>query len=124
MPHMNKPRGRDGRSAFCLTIKQLMPFASGFFGIVSLLSLVCEPLHAEEGTLAQRRACEPDVFRLCDQFIPYAEAITSCLEHNKARLSPDCRAVFQGDESADAGAPRSSPRNRSNLASTHKAAAK
>ena len=51
---------------------------------------------ADEGTFAQRRACKPDVFRLCGDFIPNHAAITDCLQRNKARLNPDCRAVFEG----------------------------
>ena len=53
-------------------------------------------LHAEEETLAQRRACEPDVFKLCKGFIPDRTAITGCLVRNKPHLSTDCRAVFDG----------------------------
>jgi hypothetical protein len=48
------------------------------------------------GTPAQQRACRPDVFRLCAAEIPNVRAITACLAGNMGRLSPDCRAVFQG----------------------------
>ena len=48
------------------------------------------------GTEAQQRACTPDVFRLCSAHIPFVRAIVSCLERNKRRLSPACRAVFEG----------------------------
>jgi len=51
---------------------------------------------AEDGTFAQRRACKPDVFRLCGEFIPDRAAITDCLKRNRPRLNPDCRAVFDG----------------------------
>jgi len=51
-------------------------------------------LHAEDGTLAQRNACKPDVFRLCQEFIPDHAAITACLQRNTAHLNPECRAVF------------------------------
>jgi hypothetical protein len=51
---------------------------------------------AEDGSFAQRRACRPDVFRLCNQFIPDRAAITNCLQRSKPRLNPDCRAVFEG----------------------------
>jgi hypothetical protein len=61
-----------------------------------LLATGSEEVWAEEGTSAQRRACKPDVFRLCNQFIPNRTAITSCLQRDKPRLSPDCRAVFDG----------------------------
>jgi len=61
-----------------------------------VLLLATELLHAEGDTATQRRACEPDVFRLCKDFIPNPPAITSCLVRNKPRLGADCRAVFDG----------------------------
>jgi hypothetical protein len=49
---------------------------------------------AEPGTPAQRKACTPDVYRLCAGEIPNVRAITSCLRRQKASLSEACRAVF------------------------------
>jgi hypothetical protein len=51
---------------------------------------------AEDGTPAQRRACRPDVFKLCSEWIPKHDAITYCLHKNIDRLSPACRAVMEG----------------------------
>jgi len=48
----------------------------------------------QDGTLAQRNACKPDVFRLCAEFIPDRNAITACLERNVQKLNPACRVVF------------------------------
>jgi hypothetical protein len=66
----------------------------------AILMTSCVFLHAEqapyEGTWTQRRACRPDVLRLCGPFIPDRVAITQCLDHNKPRLSPDCLAVMEG----------------------------
>ena len=50
---------------------------------------------AEPGTAEQRRACTPDVYRLCAGEIPNVRAITACLRRQKASLSEACRAVFQ-----------------------------
>ena len=50
---------------------------------------------AQQGTPEQRRACTPDVYRLCAGEIPNARAITACLRRQKARLSPACAAVFE-----------------------------
>jgi hypothetical protein len=47
------------------------------------------------GTPEQRRACTPDVYRLCAGEIPNARAITTCLRRQKASLSPACAAVFE-----------------------------
>lgn len=50
---------------------------------------------AEPGTPEQRRACTPDVYRLCAGEIPNVRAITACLRRNKANLSAACAAVFE-----------------------------
>lgn len=50
---------------------------------------------AEPGTPAQRRACTPDVYRLCAGEIPNVRAITNCLRRQKASLSEACRAIFE-----------------------------
>ncbi|GLR91261.1 hypothetical protein [Bradyrhizobium iriomotense] len=48
-----------------------------------------------QGTQEQRRACTPDVYRLCAGEIPNVRAITACLRRNKPSLSEACRAVFE-----------------------------
>jgi hypothetical protein len=50
---------------------------------------------ADPGTPEQRRACTPDVYRLCAGEIPNVRAITACLRRQKASLSDACRAVFR-----------------------------
>ena len=54
--------------------------------------------HSASAALAtpeQRRACTPDVYRLCAGEIPNVRAITNCLRRQKASLSEPCRAVFE-----------------------------
>jgi hypothetical protein len=46
------------------------------------------------GTPEQRKACTPDVYRLCAGEIPNVRAITACLRRNKPSLSDACRAAF------------------------------
>ena len=46
-------------------------------------------------TPEQKRACTPDVYRLCPGEIPNVRAITACLRRQKANLSEACRAVFE-----------------------------
>jgi hypothetical protein len=58
------------------------------------------PAIAEEGTADDRRACTPDVFRLCGEFIPNADRITACLQEKVRNLSPACRVVFTSSRSA------------------------
>ncbi|MCP4621248.1 MAG: hypothetical protein GY844_33015 [Bradyrhizobium sp.] len=47
-----------------------------------------------QGTPEQRRACTPDVYRLCAGEIPNVRAITACLRRNRGSLSDACRAAF------------------------------
>jgi len=58
------------------------------------------PAMAEEGTADERRACTPDVFRLCGEFIPNADRITACLQEKVRDLSPACRVVFTPSRAA------------------------
>jgi hypothetical protein len=54
-----------------------------------------------QGTMSERQACEPDVFRLCGNFIPNVGEIVACLRGNEARLSEACRQVMMsGDQVA------------------------
>ena len=46
------------------------------------------------GTPEQRRACTPDVYRLCAGEIPNVGAITACLHRHKGSLSSACRAAM------------------------------
>jgi hypothetical protein len=50
---------------------------------------------AELATPEQKRACTPDVYRLCAGEIPNVRAITACLRRRKANLSDACRVVFE-----------------------------
>ena len=48
-----------------------------------------------QGTAEQRRACTPDVYRLCAGEIPNVRAITACLRRQRGSLSPACAAAFE-----------------------------
>ena len=50
---------------------------------------------AELATPEQKKACTPDVYRLCAGEIPNVRAIPACLRRQKANLSEACRAVFE-----------------------------
>jgi hypothetical protein len=79
---------------------------TGFRGMASQLNLAVAlgllvalltagSASAEPGTPEQKRACTPDVYRLCAGEIPNVRAITACLRRQKASLSEACRAVFE-----------------------------
>ncbi len=57
------------------------------------LTMFASTAHAQ-GTAEQRRACTPDVYRLCAGEIPNVRAITACLRRNRSSLSEACRSVF------------------------------
>ena len=63
--------------------------------IVFLFTLLAAGAARAVGTPEQRRACTPDVYRLCAGEIPNVRAITSCLRRQKASLSEACRAYFE-----------------------------
>jgi hypothetical protein len=47
------------------------------------------------GSQDDQAACEPDVHRLCDQYIPDEAAIVVCLHKEIKHLSPACRKVME-----------------------------
>jgi hypothetical protein len=42
----------------------------------------------------EQQACEPDVYRLCNDYVPDVDRIVACLNANKRALGPACRAVM------------------------------
>jgi hypothetical protein len=58
--------------------------------LISVGSAFAEPV-----TPAQRKACTPDVYRLCAGEIPNVRTITACLRRQKENLSEACKAVFE-----------------------------
>jgi hypothetical protein len=60
-----------------------------------LLTILAGGTAAAQGTPVQRKACTPDVYRLCAGEVPNVRAITACLRRQKANLSPGCAAVFE-----------------------------
>jgi hypothetical protein len=49
-------------------------------------------------SIEERRACAPDVMRLCREFVPNKELIDKCLMEKKSELSAACRTVVLGPE--------------------------
>ena len=71
-------------------------FAKMTLGLGLLIALATTgSARAEIATPEQKRACTPDVYRLCAGEIPNVRAITACLRRQKASLSDACRAVFE-----------------------------
>lgn len=51
-------------------------------------------LAQDQGTADERQACEPDVNRLCSEFIPDRSKIIVCLNQKVRQLNPACRTVI------------------------------
>jgi hypothetical protein len=61
---------------------------------------IAAPLTAFAQSQEDQAACTPDVMRLCQQDIPDASRIVSCLVRSKLQLSPACSVVFNRVRSA------------------------
>jgi hypothetical protein len=59
-----------------------------------LLFLVGVAPAAAQGTEQERRACAPEVMRLCREYIPEVRLITNCLITKRAELNPECKVVM------------------------------
>ena len=65
--------------------------------LILTCSLMLAPFAAiaqEQGTADERQACEPDVNRLCSEFIPDQSKIIVCLNQKVRHLNPACRNVI------------------------------
>jgi hypothetical protein len=63
-----------------------------------MLGLCVAGLPATAQSIEERRACAPDVMRLCREFLPNKELIDKCLMEKKTELSSACRTVVFGPE--------------------------
>jgi hypothetical protein len=61
--------------------------------LVLTATLLAAPAWSQ-GTPQQRRACTPDVFRLCHSSIPDVDRITACLVSHQQDLSEACANVM------------------------------
>ena len=67
----------------------------GLGAVLSLALFIMGPNGAlAQGTPEQQAACQPDVFRLCGNFIPNVEPIIACLRANEPNLNPACHDVM------------------------------
>lgn len=83
------------KARFSRSVKPLSRGRRGTTVAFLLTMLAAGSASAQQGTPEQRRACTPDVYRLCAGEIPNARAITACLRRQKSSLSPTCAAVFE-----------------------------
>jgi hypothetical protein len=60
----------------------------------ALMLAPASALAQDQGTSDERQACEPDVNRLCSEFIPNRDKIIICLNQKVRQLNPACRSVI------------------------------
>jgi hypothetical protein len=58
--------------------------------------------YASGTDVKERRACTPDVERLCNDYVPDVDKIVACLIQAHASLSPACAEVFAVPKSCKA----------------------
>jgi hypothetical protein len=64
-------------------------------GALTLLIVAAStrPAAAQASDAADR--CTPDVMRLCNEFIPDADRIVTCLKSKRRQLTPSCASALQ-----------------------------
>ena len=75
-----------------ISVVQRASFVSAFVLLAAMAATA--PARAELATPEQKRACTPDVYRLCAGEIPNVGAITACLQRHRGGLSEACRAAM------------------------------
>jgi hypothetical protein len=66
--------------------------SAAIFGLLGAVALAPTPAVAEISEQA-KQACTPDVFRLCNEFVPDVAKITACMARKRSQASPACRAA-------------------------------
>ena len=73
---------------------------------MAFIVTIIAPLPAIAYTQEDADACTPDAMRLCQEAIPDASRVTTCLIHNKKQLSPVCGIVFNRPRGASSARER------------------
>ena len=68
------------------------------------LGMISGPAFAQGPSQADQDACTPDVFKLCQDYIPDEGQIVACLQAKHAQLSPACEPVIFPHASVAPGA--------------------
>jgi hypothetical protein len=91
-----RARQIQGNAVMQANITGSRPTRGRAFAFALLLALLSSgSVRADLATPEQKRACTPDVYRLCAGEIPNVRAITACLRRQRSNLSDACRAVFE-----------------------------
>jgi hypothetical protein len=66
--------------------------SAAIFSLLGAATLAPTPAVAEISEQA-KQACTPDVFRLCNEFVPDVAKITACMTRKRSQASAACRAA-------------------------------
>src|ERR1700712_5831074 len=70
---------------------------------------------AQQGTPEQQQACQPDVMRLCGNFIPDVDRIVACLKYNEPYLNPACHDVMFFPYVPEEPKPKAKPKKKKTI---------
>jgi hypothetical protein len=74
----------------------MMPALPAVRSAIVLAALVLAAASAfAQGTAEERSACMGDAFKFCFSDIPDVAKIEACLERDRDKLTPACRAEFE-----------------------------
>lgn len=62
--------------------------------VISAMLIPLPAFAQNGGTEAEQEACTPDVFRLCQDYIPNEAPIVACLKARRVELSAACSLVM------------------------------
>ena len=88
----NHRQGTSVKTSSNLRARSLLCAAAGVLTIL-LVAAGAKPAAAQASDAADR--CTPDVMRLCNEFIPDADRIVSCLKAKRRQLTPSCLSALQ-----------------------------
>ena len=88
--------GKDSRMRVCTARLNLRAGTRLLAAFGLALTFASLPAAAQQWTPKQRAACEPDAMRLCNQYIPDVQRVSTCMSAYRRYLSPACRAFYGG----------------------------
>lgn len=75
-------------------IARVISVAFVFVPLAAAIAIFASPAAAQKVSRDEaQQACEADVHRLCDEYIPNETEIAACLKKELKHLSPACRKV-------------------------------
>jgi hypothetical protein len=80
---------------------RIYPTAAMLAGVLFAMMLIVQTgvrSAAAQASDEARRACTPEAFRLCNQYVPDAGQVAACLRRNRSAVNAECRRFLGGGE--------------------------